>query len=322
MVERLREPPWAKSAFDVLRHAYAHYANPGASARRHALTGFDQAIEVVILGYASSVAQDPISTEDQFKKGFQQKLNWLETTLRGKPFPGSFRGIEFRHQLRNRIYHWPTWWVPEPADVEAARRDALAVYEALLGSSVDGEFGHVQELYPNDLGKRLDGKRMPRNVSRNLMARAADLAQQLDPKREGLHYLQLAAFLRDDVPWLDPEAVFDLLNVAQDRFDALGRGRFRWTTKPAETSGMAGRGLALLAWEWARHNDRTRVGLHYDREIKKGLLTAGVAVSGRQTGSTMNAALRNAKDLFEPVAGLRGIYRWLEHANGELGSSR
>jgi hypothetical protein len=319
-------PPWAKSAHDILSHGYAHYLEDGEGPRRHAFVAFDQSIEVAIQSYVELELRDPVAKTKAFDRLFKPKLDYLRTqVVLADDFRGSFSGMTYRHQLRNRVFHWAGWWVPEPADVEAARRDAVAVLSLVTALELEDQFARrsdVRRSVPETLPLKPLG-RMSAARGRNLAAAAHDIAQRLDPVRgeEGLHFREISEALDEIAPHIPAEDLYWILNSAQDRFDSLGNGMFRWLDEPVDIAGLSGKPLAETAWEWARINDPLREGRHYDRQIKPGLLAAGLRVRGRKPGATMYAALSGPKAPFERVEGKGGVFRWLERVGPEPGDS-
>jgi hypothetical protein len=325
MLHMAEVEPWARAGLEAFLHAFGHGRGTEESDRRHAVLGYDVAVEGTITGFLREGPGllDTSPAADRARSPgakFWPKVVWLvEHTRRAAlPFSYSDEDVNRLRSVRNEVQHGGAWWVPDPETVEMGRAIAVAVVRCLVG--VDLSRSHQRGVPSTTVAttSRSIGIR-PVSAGRPLVEAAWALARQIDPDAEGVHFGHLTLRLEESGFEIDASrrpaerVVYDALNHAHDRFRRVegARGVWRWT-EPSERNprlGLSGVRLADECYTGAQAIDPERHGVNYSREIVPALLARGIAIRGVDVGASVNRAMR-ADPRFQKVAGRPGVYRW------------
>jgi len=313
-------PGWAQAPLDALAHGERHLAEQSGSALRHALVGFDQAIEGAISAYlrlgpgrddgseAAAVAGS--------RGGFYPKSRYLYLLADQRSFAMSVSEDRLAqvHSERNVVQHEPGWVVPAlPLVLDGARAagDALALLAGVFRPV--GPLPYDREEPP----QRGDAMTRPTQARRSVTMAAWEVARRIDPDAEGLHSAIIADRLVAsgfDFGDRDPaRVVYDALKSAKDLFGGPREGFppsvFAWTEPVdlAPADGLTLTDLSDACYAIALMSDPDRRGLHYAADFYDWLLRWRVPIRGIDKAATVNRAL--ATDTRFERIGRRGVYR-------------
>ena len=309
-------PSWLRGPLDLIAHAASHYRETTESARRHALIGFDQAVEGTITAYSRSETRVPTDAALAHRAGFWAKVRYLEAVMQllGERLPLPIDDVTRIHDRRNELYHSGAWIVPTAEEVDTAYLAASAVVAVLSGGDHTTYFRPLRQSTLEEASgslqgsRRLTGKRGGRLVAEQ----ALEIARSVDPEREGIHYTRMARLLTERAQWAgEPLTVYWALNRAHDLFIRPAPGIYVWRSSKSEASesDLRGTSLADVALNVAQLVDPRRKGLHYNRELKPAIVGAGHTIAGPDAGATLNNALR-ADPRFTRTG--RGTYVWVK----------
>lgn len=304
------DPTWTRAPLDMLAHAYRHFRESSESAYRYALLGFDQAVEGSIAAFLRFGPGDADVSGAAVRawrprSNFWDKVNFLEAFLEGaaRRIDIALDEITLIHDIRNDLQHDGGWFVPAVADVERARHVAVAVFEVLAETIVAPEFAplpiaHVPSRRPTLSTSNAIRTPSPETAEsgseastdrRQLPPRLYRLAKAEDPSRGGIHYTRLARLAERNnirLAGADPgRTVYSALNNAHDLFERLAPGIYTWREPDGRDihAGITGRTLADVVYAFSQATDPERRGLHYNHDIKDGLLRWGVSIRGADT---------------------------------------
>lgn len=317
--------PWAQAGVDAFLHADGHAVSGDPSDRRHAILGYDVAVEGTITGFlrAGPGLQDDASSADTARRPgakFWPKAVWLVEYARRRDveFPFSEEDVNRLRSIRNEVQHGGAWWVPDSETVESGRSVAVSVIHLLAGvatASTDVALpGSRQQREP----RIVTGAARPTG-RRPLVEAAWTVARQIDPDGEGVHFGHLAMRIREtgfaahSNPHDFERAVYDALNHAHDLFRRIdgARGVWRWTERSEREprNGLSGKLLGEKCYEVAQLIDPERRGISYSRELVPALLARGIEIRGIDVGAAVNRALIQ-DPRFTKIEGRSGVYRW------------
>lgn len=133
-------PKWAHGPFELIESGCENQRRGTDPGRRHALTYFDQSIEVAIRTFGDlhptiRGVELPRERSDQARGHFPDKVHFLRwfSESSGRPLAVPPEEILWFHTLRNNIYHAGNGFTPEATHVDSARLAALAVFRLLFG---------------------------------------------------------------------------------------------------------------------------------------------------------------------------------------------
>lgn len=135
-------PNWAHGPFELIESGCENQARGTDPGRRHALTNFDQSIEISIRTFGDlhpgiRGLELPRERSEQAKGNFPEKVEFLKwySGMSGRSLAVKPEDILWFHTLRNSIYHAGNGFTPEAVHVESARVAALAVFRLLFGDA-------------------------------------------------------------------------------------------------------------------------------------------------------------------------------------------
>lgn len=329
------DPTWTKAPLDMLAHAYRHFREGTESAYRYALLGFDQAVEGSIaaflrFGPGNLDASASAETARRPRSNFWVKVNFLEAFIEAtaRRIDITLSEVSRIHDIRNGLQHDGGWIVPAVEDVERARQAAVAVFEVLAERTVAPDFAPLPGAHvslspsapPSSWAHITHFPEVPESGQeaapdrRELAPGLYRVAKDEDPDHDGIHYTRLAHLAQRDnirLAGTDPgRTVYSALNNAHDLFERLAPGIYTWREPGGRDihAGVSGKALADVVYAFSRTTDPERRGLHYNRDIKDGLLRWGVGIRGADMGKTIRDALRGDPRFTR----VRGVYSWLE----------
>ncbi len=131
--------PWMRGPFELIRHAYGHFASDGDTDRRIALIGFDNAIEVSIDVYlrlpprVRNGVEIAKAEKDHAIQNFHTKIEFLDKHVAARKLTLSVpvETLLWYHELRNELYHAGNGMVPERHVVAGALEGAHRIWRSI-----------------------------------------------------------------------------------------------------------------------------------------------------------------------------------------------